>query len=389
MAHVLIGWELGANRGHAVRMAALGAALRNAGHEVSFAVQRIDALSEAEAGGSLVWQAPVTPRLLISGSSFGGAATTSMADTLARLGFDDGGIVAAMINGWHRLIAAIRPAVVIADYAPFLLLAVRGRVPSIAIGTAFSQPPANMQRLPQLIEGQGAVDQPKLLATINRALASVGTPPLAALPRLFEADRMIPASFAELDPYAADRGEILASPLPADFTARAGSGEEVFVYAPERIAPDAPLWRGLAASGLAVRIHPQRAQPVLLNALAGHGFSVEAEPVDFATIAARSRIVVSHGGHGFACAAMAAGLPQVVCPHDLEKLLHGMAVAREGLGGHVSMRQLNPGRFGADLVTFYRDEALAQRTRARAEMLRRRDQPDFTSSVVASANSLV
>ncbi len=389
MAHVLIGWELGANRGHAVRMAALGAAVRNAGHEVSFAVQRIDALSEAEAGGSLVWQAPVTPRLLISGSSFGGAATTGMADTLARLGFDDGGIVAAMIKGWHRLIAAIGPAVVIADYAPFLLLAARGRVPSIAIGTAFSLPPASLQLLPQLVDRPGAADQEALLATINRTLAKLSTPPLAALPRLFEADRMIPASFAEFDPYAADRGEILASPIPADFNASAGSGEEVFVYAPERIAPDAPLWHGLAASGLPVRVYAQRAPAGLLNALAGHGFSVEAEPVDFATIAERSRIVVSHGGHGFVCAAMAAGLPQLVCPHDLEKLLHGMAVAREGLGGHVSMAQLNPGRFGAGLMRFYRDEGLAQRTRARAKMLRSRDQPDFTSSVVASINSLV
>ena len=389
MAHVLIGWELGANRGHAVRVAALGTALRNAGHEVSFAVQRIDALSEAEAGGSLVWQAPLTPRLLISGSSSGGAATSGMADTLARLGFDDGEIVAAIIKGWHQLIAAIGPAVVIADYAPFLLLAARGRVPSIGIGNAFSLPPARMQKLPQLVDRPGAADQETLLATINQTLARFSIEPLLSLSRLFDADRIIPASFAELDPYAADRREILASPLPADFNARAGSGEEVFMYAPERIAPDSPLWRGLAASGLPVRVHPQRASAYLLNALARHGFLVEPKPVDFATIAARSRIVVSHGGHGFVCAAMAAGLPQVVCPHDLEKLLNGMAVVREGLGGHVSMAQLNPERFGADLVRFYRDGALAQRTRATAKIIRRRDQPDFTNSVLASVNSLV
>ncbi len=389
MAHVLIGWELGANRGHAVRLAALGVGLRNAGHEVSFAVQRIDALSEAEAGGSLVWQAPVTPRLLISGSRAAAAATSGMADILARLGFDDGGIVEAMIHGWHRLIAAILPDVLIAEYAPFLLLAARGRFRSIAVGTAFSQPPASMQYLPQLVDKPGASDQPALLATINRALAKFGSVPLKALPGLFEADVMIPSSFVELDPYAAHRFEVMARPVPSDFAARAGSGEEVFVYTPEHMAPDAPLWRGLSASGLPVRIYPQRAPAALLKALAGYGFAVEAQPVDFTSIAARSRIVVSHGGHGFACAALAAGLPQVICPHNLEQLLHGMAVAREGLGGQVSLGNFDPNRFGSDLVSFYRDEALARRTLAKAETLHRRDQPDFTSSVVASVNLLV
>ena len=389
MAHVLIGWEMGANRGHAVRLAALGIALRNAGHDVSFALQRIDALSEVEAGGSPVWQAPLTPRLLITGSRYGADNfTASMADILARLGFDDGGIVLAMIDGWNRLIGAIRPDVVIAEYAPFLSLASRGRFPSIAIGSAFSLPPAAMPQFPQLIDGPRIADQPSLLATVNRALATVGTPPLKALPQLFEADRMLPDSFTELDPYAADRVEPLVKPVPADFAARAGSGEEVFVYAPERIGPEALLWRGLAASRLPVRIHPQRASSALLEALSKLGFAVEREPVDFATIATRSRMVVSHGGQGFTCAAMAAGLPHVVCHHDLEKFLHGMAVMREGLGGHVSLGNMDPDKFGADLVGLYRDEALHRRTRVKAKLLRARHQPDFGASVVAAVDLL-
>ena len=388
MAQILIGWELGANRGHALRLAMLGHALRTDGHEVSFAVQRIDALSVAEAGGSPVWQAPLTPRLLLTGSRFGGAATTGMADILARLGMDDEGIVAAMIGGWRRMFEAIRPAVVIAEYAPFMLLAARGRVKSIAIGTAFSQPPASMASLPQLLDGPGAIDQSGLLATVNRALASVETPPLDGLPQIFAADRMIADSFSELDPYAAHRTEVLASPVASDFAARVGSGEEVFVYAPERIAPDAPLWSGLAASGLPVRVHPQRAPSILIDTLRQHGIMVEIEPVDFATIAARSRLVVSHGGHGFACAAMAAGLPHVVCHYDLEKLLIGLAVTQEGLGGHVALGQIEPEPFGADLAGLYRDDALADRSRAKADDLRQRQQPDLATSVIATVSAL-
>lgn len=388
MARVLIGWELGANRGHAMRLHLLGVALRQAGHEVSFAVQRIDALSEADAGGSPVWQAPVTPRLLISGSRYGGHATTGMADILARLGFDDSVIVAAMINGWHRLFAAIRPDVVIGEYAPFLLLAARGRLPSIAVAAAFSQPPATMNHLPSLIDGPGAIDQRGLLTTINSGLANVGTRPLQSVAGVFEADVMVADSFVELDPYAAHRAIPLASPLPPGFAARADAGDEVFVYIPERIPPNSPLWRGLAASGLPIRIHPHRAQSELIEALCGHGFAVEPNPLAWTAIAERSRMVVSHGGHGFLCAAMAAGLPHVVCHFDLEKILHGRAIAREGLGGHVALAQLNPDKFGADLAALHRNEALGHRAHAKADELRQRHQPDPTSEVVAGVETL-
>ena len=388
MAHILIGWELGANRGHALRLAMLGHALRDVGHEVSFAVQRIDALSEAEAGGSPVWQAPLTPRLLTSGSRFGGATTLGMADILARLGMEDGGIVTAMISGWRRLFDAIRPDVMIAEYAPFMLLAARGRLPSIAIGTAFSQPPTGMARLPQLLDGPGGVDQAALLATINRALASADASQLDALPQIFAAERTFADSFSELDPYAEHRIETLANPVAGDFAARVGSGEEIFAYAPERIAPDAPLWGGLKASGLPVRVHAQRASSIVLEALGEFGFMVEAEPVDFATIAVRSRLVVSHGGHGFACAAMAAGLPHVVCHHDLEKLLIGLAVTKEGLGGHVSLGQIDPERFGADLAALYRDDRLVERSRVKADELGQRGKPDFKTMVVEAVTSL-
>lgn len=387
MAHVLLGWELGANRGHVLRLYLMGKALREAGHRVTFAIQRIDGLSEAEAGGSPVWQAPLTPRLLISGAMVGGV-TVGMADILGRLGFDDRAIVATMINGWHHMLAAIRPDIVLGEYAPFLMLAARGRLPTMSIGTAFSQPPATMPQLPSLIDGPGAIDQAALLGLINCELARVGTAPMQSVAQVFEADVMIADSFAELDPYAAHRAIKLASPLPTGFDAHAGAGKEVFVYAPERMALDSPLWRGLAASGLPIRVHPYRAHPALVEALVGYGFAVEPNPIPWTKIAERSRMVVSHGGHGFICSALAAGLPQVVFHFDLEKILHGLAVARQGLGGHVALANLNPERFGADLAALYRDEALTERARAKAVELGSGNQPDPIAEVVAGVQSL-
>ena len=99
-------------------------------------------------------------------------------------------------------------------------------------------------------------------------------------------------------------------------------------------------------------------------------------------------MVVSHGGHGFVCSAMAAGLPQVVFHFDLEKILHGLAIARLGLGGHVALANLDPERFGADLAALYRDEALTKRARAKAVDLASRNQSDPVAEVIAGVQSL-
>lgn len=375
MARVLLGWELGANRGHSVRQAALAETLRAAGHEVSFAVQRIDCFQRGEAPDNSVWQAPVTPRFLISTARPLAGAPASMADVLARVGMDDPALIAAMIRGWERLFDAIRPDVLVGDFAPFLHLAARDRLPIIATGTGYSLPPAHLPTFAPLIEGNPGVDQDQLLAGINSALKRVGRAPLDGVPGVWSADRAILATLSELDPYGADRTDSYASPVEPDFAALAGTGEEVFVYAPERMNAQMPIWRGLAASGLKVRVHMARAAPDLKAELAALGFIVEPDPLPFALIAERSRLIVSHGGHGFVCAGLHAGLPQVVVHFDLEKLLHGLAIARIGVGGHAALGALDPQRFGADLRALHADEALAQRARVAAEGFRARRQP--------------
>lgn len=387
MARILIGWELGANRGHADRLSRLAALLRAQGHVTSFALQRIDALTLEEAGGSPVWQAPVTPRLLVSAPQSRRGPPAGMAEILVRLGIDDPGLVAAMVGGWQRLIAAERADLVLGDFSPFLLLAARGRLPSILVGTGFTVPPSDMASFPRLIERVESVDQAAVLERLNAGIAAAGGERVERLPQAFEADRAFAASFAELDPYARQRAGPLLSPLPEDFDSAAEAGDEVFVYAPETLAPDAPLWDGLAASGLPVRVHVPRATAPVRERLAGLGLAFEPEPLPFARIAERSRILVSHGGHGFVCAGLAAGLPQVVCHYDVEKLLHGLAIARLGLGGHVSLASIDAKAFGASLSALHRDEALAARARAAAAGFRARGAP-FEPALVEAAAAL-
>jgi UDP:flavonoid glycosyltransferase YjiC (YdhE family) len=368
LAHILLGWELGGNRGHAVRLAQIADILKSRGHQVSFAMQRIDALSVAETGGSPVWPAPVAPRLLVSTARPQSDNPNTMGDILARLGCLEPEMVAAMLRTWRQLLSAIRPDAIVAEFAPWLLLAARGRVPAAAGGTGFDTPPSDMARFPSLTGRPAVFDEAEILDSVNRALRSVGSDPLAALPAMFAAERELAGTYRELDGYAEWRTRPLVRPglpLPPPEIAPAG-GEEIFVYAPELLKPEAPLWQGLAASKLPVRVHIPKVGESYRQGLREMGFAVEPEPLLFSTIAQRSRLLVSHGGHGFVCSGLLAGLPQVVCPYDLEKTVYARAVTKLGLGGFVPMTRIKPAAFAESLINLYRDDALAARAREAA-----------------------
>lgn len=371
MAHILLGWEIGGNQGHATALLSTAGALRRRGHRVSLALQRVDVLPPARLDGIDVWQAPVSPRLIINTSRPRSGHPQSMGDIMARLGFDDPDIVEMVLRTWRQLLDAVRPDLVISDYGPFLLTAVRGRLPAIGAGTAFSTAPSVMERFPSVTGEPPLYDEAEMLGRVNTALARVGLTHLERFPQIFEAEREMAGSFTELDPYAQYRRDPLVMPMlrggpPA---IASSGGEEIFVYAPEQVQIGAALWEGLARSALPVRVHVPNAHADLLEGLAAKGLAVEAEPVPFARIAERSRLLISHGGHGFVCSGLLAGLPQVVCHFDLEKLLHAQAITRLGLGGMVPMLQIEADAFAASLRTVYEDDGLAARARAAA--------PDF------------
>lgn len=387
--HILLGWELGGNRGHATALLGMADALTARGHRVSFALQRVDALPHDRLNGAAVWPAPVSPRLLVNVAKPRRAAN-GMGDILARLGCDDSDIVEGLLRAWTLLLDTIRPDLVIAEYAPFLLLAARGRVPTIAVGTAFSTPPANMPAFPSLNGAAPAFPEAEVLAGLNDALARTGRPPLSTYPALVTASRTFGGSFAELDPYRAWRREPLVMPLVAGgVPPLAGSGDDVFVYAPEQVLPNAALWQGLAQSGLPIRVHTANMIPEMERSLAGHSFAVEPRPVPFARIAERSRLVLSHGGHGFVCSALTAGLPQVICYFDLEKMLHADAITRLGVGGKVAMAQIEPDAFAASLRAVYGNDEVAARARALAPSFRNRYERSKVDLVADAVDELL
>lgn len=387
MAHFLFGWEMGGGRGHALRIAGIAERLLHRGHRITLAAQRVDLLPAPVAERCTLLPVPLTPRLLAKGSRSYPSRPATLGDILARLGCDDREIVAAIVRTWRDLLRLAAPDAVIADYAPFLLAAARGRIPSAAVGSAFCTPPGGMDVFPSLAGEPAATDEAQTLESVNAGLGRAGVAPLEALPRLFAADRQLVESFAELDPYAVWRREPLLAPLvPTD--PMAGAGEELFVYMPETVAPDAPLWAGLEQARLPVRLFVPKLSDSACAQLASRGFAVESTPLPFARIAAGSRMLIHHGGHGSTVSALLAGLPQVVCHYDLEKALNAAAVTRIAVGGHVPLNEIDPARFSVSLRRLYDDANLAARARAKAAELRSRGEQDPREVVAGAVEGL-
>ncbi len=365
MARVLIGWELGANRGHAERLRQVSTRLLDDGHKVAIAMQQIDALGLDRDPRIILWQAPVWPRLLVNAAQDLSRPVATMGDILARLGLDRPGCLAALVTGWDAIFGAFQPDAVVADYAPSLLAAAWGRVPSINAGDCFSCPPHHLAEFPNLAGHAPAYEESALLDTADADLASVGRGPLSGLPALFSANRVLVSGFVEFDPYreAPSRRHSAPSVVPPFADGSGGKGEEIFVYGLNRFPVDHPLWAALSRITRRIRVHMPDPTRAHLALFAQAGFVCEAAPVPFPLIAARSAATLSYGGHGFACANLLAALPQMVVSFDLEKRLHGQQVVAQGWGDHVEHFAVDPDDLAARVEALARDAVRAARLR--------------------------
>lgn len=374
MSKFLLGWELGANRGHLVRMADLARRLTAEGHEVVIATQRLNRDFDLPADVQL-WQAPIWPRLLGNVGALGGPMPNTMGDILVRVGLDIPGTLPVLVQAWRQVVEAVRADAVAADFAPALLCAARGRMPTLALGLAFDSVPGHLDEFPSLTGQPAAYPEAPILGAVNASMTEAGLEPLAHLPQLFAADHALAGTFSELDVYAKWRREPVVAPSVAHPVGEAGTGEEVFLYADAALLRTSALWDGLVRSGLPIRVYAQGASATQLAELARQGFIVEPAPIPFARIAERSRVVMTYGGLGFVSSALAAGVPVVVVHYDLEKALTGQAITRMQLGGHVYAGSIQPEAFATSLRQLYQNDSFQRRARELAPGFRARLSP--------------
>jgi UDP:flavonoid glycosyltransferase YjiC (YdhE family) len=376
MKRILLAWEIGEHRGHVLRMADIATRLRAVGVAIAWAALRVDQLDGIAESGEPIFQSPLWPGLhvetLLSQSP---RPPVSHADLLADLGLRQPGAFHHILAAWDAILAAVQPEAVFADYAPALLSACRGRIPTVAAGIGFTLPPSHLEKfpryaLPLTADVERADREPELLAEANAGLARVGRPALSYLPEIFGADVAVISSFKELDPFAEHRPSRHAPPSLMNWAPPSRSpGDEIIVYWTERLLNLHHFFDCVAALGMPVRIVAPGLKPEHAARYAGPTLTFEAQPLHFAEIARKARLVICNGNTGFVSAAMLAGLPQALLPHDIQKRLVGQAIETLGVGMSHYLDGIDWPSWQTRVRALYDDEAVRRRASAYAGKL--------------------
>ncbi len=357
MAHVLFAWELGAGYGHLHQMRVIARELLALGHRASFAVPDPDqarpvlALPDAEIHA--------IPMLRPEPDEAGFA--DSYAEVLLRCGYRDPTQIRRGLRRWTRMLEAIQPALIIADFSPLAMLAARVTGTRLAtIGNGYILPPpvtplpftrawalANPARL--------AEQEAEALSAINAALdaralggRALGGRALDRLAALFDAEATFLCTFPELDQYehrgpAEYWGALYETGMGLAPAWPAGDGRKVFGY----LSADHPAFpaqiAALKRAGVPALLHAPGLDEAQAADLSGATLTVSAQPLHVAATLAACDIVIGQGA-GLISAALIAGKPVLQLPAHLEQIMTLHRVARQGLGLGV------PREAGADTI---------------------------------------
>jgi hypothetical protein len=367
----LLGWELGAGYGHVSGLLQIAQALVRRG------LQPVLALREVRGPWPLLRDCPFpvvqAPRLAARGD--GAFVARSFADVLAASGFADEAGLASSLRAWDSLLELVRPAVVVTNHAPALALAAFGVVPVVVTGTGFTVPPGDEDTFPALVSGAAEVAAQGLVESVSSVLHRRGRPAPGALPELYRSDSYV-LSVPELDPYDPVRIKPVAGPLHAlPGLLSEPTSDEFFAY----LSADAP-WAEDVLLGMA-RVAPgavylRGAEAPAVHRLEAAGLRVLREAPPLSEVLAAAGVVVHHGSHATAQAALAAGRPQLCLPRHLEQSLTGHLL--EQLGAGRSLRGELPPEAPGQALAELRSGSLARRAREVADAVQaRRDVPSL------------
>jgi hypothetical protein len=352
MARILIGWELGSERGHAALVEPVAEALLERGHQVRVLAREIDAFSPrmiARLGAELRpapgWPAPRAEPLA--------PVSQTLGDDLVHVGLAGEGALRLRAQAWVDAIDAHGAELVLAECAPTLLLAAGNRCPAIAFGSGYSLPPPGCS-LPAVLDNQRRPADSSLAAevrlhhafdAVDRALGGGG---LALFSDLYSVPTWV-CNLPELDPYGALRAAPAPGPLrlpfhderaPANRPPRP-AGERVFVYVkPFPGLPD--LLDALAPQCAALEVYIPNLPHQVDNPW--RHVTLHRQPLDLARCLPEFTAVVHFGGMNLAAEALLAGVPQLIVSQHLEQGATALAVQRLGVGRAAMQVPREPGR---------------------------------------------
>lgn len=366
---LLYGWELGGGASHLELARGLLAALGGRFGRVTLALRHLASAQARFGAGPQLFQAPVPePAGQLPNPA-------SYAEILFEAGFHDRDALLSRLRAWDAILDAARPDVVVADHAPTLLLASRGRagLKRCCIGAGFFCPPPvapgpvfrSWERVPP---ARPEAVEARVLEAINAALQQRGVAPLARLADLFALDEQFLTTTPELDHYPA-RGpaRYWGFYATSDGGGRmpdwpAGEGPRVFAY----LSAGYPRLAELLAELVRLRwpsvVHVTGLPEATRRSLAAPTLHLTGDWLDMAGVTAAADLVVCHAGAGTMGWALEQGRRLVTLPLHAEQTVAALRLKAAGLGH--ALLSADPAQFRRTLRVAAEDTGLQSRVDA-------------------------
>jgi UDP:flavonoid glycosyltransferase YjiC (YdhE family) len=387
MSTIVLAWELGAGYGHLGRLLPVATALARRGHRPIFIVRDLFRAQTVLGGrGFTILQAPVwlgpTPDDLDRVPSFAG--------TLVQQGYHSGLALSGLLSAWRRMFAWLQPDLVLIDHAPTAALAARSLgLTSALIGVGYGSPPRTTPlpvfdtRLNVAADRLLAVEE-NILKVVNAALESLGASPLGKLAELFDMAEDFLCSFVELDHFG-PRDRHYWGPLETAFgKARpawpAGEGPRAFAFLDAGYAGFTALAAALQALGLPTLAYVRDLPAARTAKLANASLDFTAQPVDLAWALGQCDLAISAASHGATVAALLAGRPLLLLPHQGEQAMIARRVVALGAGLAIDVAAEPQADFTAAIRRLVDEPAFAARARQFAA-----DHAGFDATAAAEA----
>lgn len=367
MARILIAWEMGANFGHVARQLPVAARLRDAGHEVLFAVRDLGAASEVLRPAAFAFvQGPCH-----TGMVRVARPPANYSEILLAEGYGDLPSLHGRLGGWMQLFAMFRADAIVVDHAPTALIAAHAAgLPAVQIGCGFVIPP-DVSPFPSIrpwdaVEDEALAKSDALVSRlINACLSRLRAQPLQRVQDLIAGTPRLLTTFAELDHYGARDGADYAGPLYWQAQApapqwRTTDRPRILAYLRNGTPGLRAALASLRASGAEVICALPGISIRQSRAISTPACHVVPYAIPLSALLSEASIVVCHGGVGTAAQSMLSGVPLLFIPSSVEQQLH--ATRFERLGSAISMgRERTVQHFTANLARLISDRAHAER----------------------------
>jgi UDP:flavonoid glycosyltransferase YjiC (YdhE family) len=367
----LLAWECGAGRGHLAKLKAVAQALEDR-FEFDAALCIMKHADELRPHCTAVFQGAFLPYDRTDRIALGNAVASTWGEYLGDLGFRNQEFLSRQIAWWQEIMRARQISLVVTEFAPCALLAARGLgIPSVAIGIGYTIPAPGLTEFPVFIPqfSQRIYSEAEMVECVNRAATPLGVPPIRYLPEIYTCHAQLIRTIPLLDPYFKDRRDPLIPPAVELGTDDTSNREEVFVYFSSTEGSNPAVVEALTLLDLPTRVFAPGLDAEALGKLAASGAIVEQSPVSPHDISRRSKIIVNSAQHGTLCLGLAAGIPSVALPQQLEQRYNALAAARRGVVRPVAKSEQTAERLRAIILECYHDRAMHEAAEALAKEL--------------------